>query len=519
MGDADKIANKWVTHNAATLASKTTTDERNSARAWTELNVQLNTSSLNNVMEQVYGSGWAFGQQDAFEKMGADIADPWANWNPGNESAAALVDAPRGLQSLLEARGTTISGIDQTTMDRLGSALASSLSQGHGAVDTARAVNYVLNDPARALIIARTETARALVQANVDQYRSDGVEFLEWLVADPCEDCQQNDGEVVAVGEEFPSGDEYPPAHPNCVCDVAPVMGENTAPVDDVAGVDNAPDVEQVSVEGNDTVIHDGVVNEIQTPESSDPIANTKFVDGQWTELTPEQKFDVEFLFLRNLYKSSVTDERIKRIIASDKKSQRVIQKSLVLKNGETYIRVQTSYKFTEPMLNNLKTQIEKLQSITPKQQMVVSVTGIKAYGQAIRGDSTIELDYKKIFAPTEAELISQAREGVSGWKMPSVNDVEKLQYTLTHEWGHASENILPNSHLSADSLRQYANAKIKELHREHIAQNGQGFVSNYGLTKPEEMYAELFTEWTLTRGMTTNPLVQTFAKEFDWKK
>jgi hypothetical protein len=73
------------------------------------------------------------------------------------------------------------------------------------------------------MIVARTETARALVQANIDKYRAENVQSLEWLVGDPCDICAENDGVIVAIGDEFPSGDEYPPAHPNCVCDVAPV--------------------------------------------------------------------------------------------------------------------------------------------------------------------------------------------------------------------------------------------------------------------------------------------------------
>jgi len=222
--DVERIARLWVEHNKAELAAKTVTPEQvDSARAWAQLNAHLNSASLSNVLEQVYGSGWAYGTNDAAHELGLEIADPWANWQPGNEAAAALVDAPQGLQTLLEARDVTIKDMNNTTLDRLGSALAESLSQGLGIQETASIVNQVFDNPARAMIVARTETARALVQANIDQYRAENVQSLEWLVGDPCDICAENDGVIVAIGDEFPSGDEYPPAHPNCVCDVAPV--------------------------------------------------------------------------------------------------------------------------------------------------------------------------------------------------------------------------------------------------------------------------------------------------------
>ena len=52
-----------------------------------------------------------------------------------------------------------------------------------------------------------------------------GVELVEWLVADPCDDCQENaDASPIGIDEVFPSGDTEPPAHPNCVCDLAPYV-------------------------------------------------------------------------------------------------------------------------------------------------------------------------------------------------------------------------------------------------------------------------------------------------------
>ena len=76
--------------------------------------------------------------------------------------------------------------------------------------------------PDRAEVIARTETAFADVQGNVALYREAGVESLEWLAADtePCDECEALDGKPVGLDGELP------PLHPNCRCDVVPVLPE-----------------------------------------------------------------------------------------------------------------------------------------------------------------------------------------------------------------------------------------------------------------------------------------------------
>lgn len=220
MGDGESIAKKFIDSHGAAYAKSPAVD---SARSWASVNIKLNEQQLQQVLEQVYGSGWAFGQTDARQDLGMVAGDPWANWQPGNAGAAALIDPPNGLQSLLDSRGITVQGISDSMLDRIGTQLGTSLAQGLGIQETASMVNGVLNDPARAMVIARTETATALIQSNFEQYRAEGVGSLEWLVGDPCDICAENDGVIVAFGDDFPSGDSEPPAHPNCVCDVAPV--------------------------------------------------------------------------------------------------------------------------------------------------------------------------------------------------------------------------------------------------------------------------------------------------------
>ncbi len=203
--------------------------------------MQLDNDTLASVLNDVYGSGWAFGADDALADLNPNVGLDWDAWQAGNEAAAALVDPPAGLQNMLLQSGIVLKGISDTSMDRIGSALALSLSQGLGAGETAKAINYVINDPARALTIARTETGRALVQSNLSEYKAAGVKQVEWIATDPCPICAQNAGVQVPIGSTFPSGAEAPPAHPNCICDVKPISEFDIDPISQ-GRVDNSPE-------------------------------------------------------------------------------------------------------------------------------------------------------------------------------------------------------------------------------------------------------------------------------------
>jgi Dinitrogenase reductase ADP-ribosyltransferase (DRAT) len=234
--NAKDVANAWINHN---VNKGITSEDRLTASSWIKVNTQLKGETLAKALELIYAGGWAFGKDDAISAIN-DTGFDWDTWSAGNEAAAALVDAPRGLTNLLYNKGIVLNGIDETTMDRIGSALALSLDQGLSADETADAIDYIIDDPARSMVIARTETSRALVDSNLTEYRDAGIESVQWLVADPCDICEQNSDMIMPMGEEFPSGDVQPPAHPNCVCDLAPVSRFDYDP--DTIQVDEAED-------------------------------------------------------------------------------------------------------------------------------------------------------------------------------------------------------------------------------------------------------------------------------------
>lgn len=85
----------------------------------------------------------------------------------------------------------------------------------------------------RAMTIARTELASAHVQGNLEGWKQSGVvsgkESILSSAHEGEDECNDNaDAGTVAIGEEFPSGDDGPPYHPNCECDVVAVLSEET---------------------------------------------------------------------------------------------------------------------------------------------------------------------------------------------------------------------------------------------------------------------------------------------------
>jgi hypothetical protein len=215
--------------------SETMTTEQ--ARQWALTNVRVDSEPLMAALRTLYLESYLLGEDIAMNSIAKAKIDKaptkqqlqravginWANWRAGNRAAALLVNKPRGLSTLLDNRDLTIQGINRTTLDRIGTRLATALAQGlpPSEVD----LSDFFDDSERALAIAQTEMSRAVATASRQLYEESGVELVEWIVADPCDLCQENaDVSPIRIGDTFPSGDTEPPAHPNCVCDISPYV-------------------------------------------------------------------------------------------------------------------------------------------------------------------------------------------------------------------------------------------------------------------------------------------------------
>lgn len=233
--NTNTIVDDFVAMNFQTLTPE-------QARSWARTHVRTSDDALSSALRRIYLEGYALGEDIGMSSIvKAKISKAptlaelkrasninWATWRAGNKPAALLVRKPRGLSTLLDNRGVTIQGINRTTLDRLGTILARALEKGWSPSEIKNEVaDLIDSDSERALTIAQTETSRAVTTASRQLYEESGVELVEWLVADPCDICEENESvSPIGIGETFPSGDTEPPAHPNCVCDIAPYVAD-----------------------------------------------------------------------------------------------------------------------------------------------------------------------------------------------------------------------------------------------------------------------------------------------------
>jgi hypothetical protein len=227
-----QVQEDWA--SAQPNAESMTTEQ---ARQWARTNVRLDSEPLMTAFRTLYLESYLLGEDIAMnsiakakinkaptkQQLQRAVGINWDNWKAGNRAASLLVSKPRGLSTLLDSRGVTIQGINRTTLDRIGTRLANALAQGlpPSEVD----LSDFFDDSERALAIAQTEMSRAVATASRQLYEESGVELVEWIVADPCDLCQENaDVSPIRIDDTFPSGDTEPPAHPNCVCDISPYV-------------------------------------------------------------------------------------------------------------------------------------------------------------------------------------------------------------------------------------------------------------------------------------------------------
>jgi hypothetical protein len=124
-----------------------------------------------------------------------------------------------------------VKGIDDTTLSDLRNVLAAGVKSGASADDLADSIESMgAFGEARAATIARTELAYAHVQGNVEGWKQSGETVRKRSILgdlhdidDECDDCA--DAGVVDMDADFVEGFDFPPYHPNCICDVAPVLG------------------------------------------------------------------------------------------------------------------------------------------------------------------------------------------------------------------------------------------------------------------------------------------------------
>lgn len=124
-----------------------------------------------------------------------------------------------------------VKGLEDSTRDMLQSSVVTALEEGWSNDRLASELMSAYAFSAeRAMLIARTETAYADVAGNLEGWRASGaVAGKRWIVDpnNPCDLCDKLAGVEVDLDESFPGdGGDGPPLHPNCECDVVPILKE-----------------------------------------------------------------------------------------------------------------------------------------------------------------------------------------------------------------------------------------------------------------------------------------------------
>lgn len=133
--------------------------------------------------------------------------------------------------------------IDESTRNMIRDTIAEGLDENIGTDEIAANIMESTGfSEERADLIANTEVRRANSEAALEGYKvgrdEAGVNVRkEWLLGEnPCPICEANadEGEI-DLDDEFSSGDDAPPAHPNCECALAPVVDDEAAVTEEAA--------------------------------------------------------------------------------------------------------------------------------------------------------------------------------------------------------------------------------------------------------------------------------------------
>ena len=495
--------------------------QRARARAWAIINIRPNLEPLKTVVEKMWTEGIALGYTAAGEalieakeakKADATSTVDWSKWKPGDATAAAKAKTPGLLGLLQRAQGFTWKGFSDTTLNDLGNAIGEAIALGLDAKRSAKNIMNHVASPARALSIAITEQNRAISYATATRYRDAGLQQMEWLVFDPCKICAQNANQVVNIGQFFPSGDQRPPAHPNCRCALAPVIPgfEESMPG---ATIIAPPTPAPVGVGAPISPASGGkeldeLIQVERVPETGE------FVPGQWSLASQEERRQEVIDRYTKLNPTAppglietLVDEGRGGIPAADIS---LVKSGIVYKNGPIKVMFYSAgTKVSKVMQDKLLKEVEELQITNPRKEMTIFVASNRgnAYGSALLGDAKIWLrpDTVMMDKPTFQEV---------GFKMPMITQVAQRQYTLAHEWGHTLDE--GGSFTRTESIQSATTKKIIEDFKKEF--EGKAFRSRYSGENTKEFYAEMFAEFYLTKGTTNNVLVQAMAKQFNWK-
>lgn len=149
---------------------------------------------------------------------------------------SALFDRvnPLAVQYTQERGAELVTGIDEATRNEMAGIITSGLDDNIGMDAIAENIKAAYSfSNYRSNLIAKTEIAKANqngVLIGMKSAKDIGLKITKvWLPdAIACEICLDNgDAGAIDIDDVFPSGDDAPPAHPNCRCTIASEIEED----------------------------------------------------------------------------------------------------------------------------------------------------------------------------------------------------------------------------------------------------------------------------------------------------
>lgn len=164
--------------------------------------------------------------EDDIDDLMRERAEAWAK-----NRAAEMVGMRREGDTLIPNPDAKWQ-ITEGTRDMLRGVTEQALDEGWSAQEMAKNIaDSAAFSDSRALMIARTEIAKADVAGSMVGYRASGiVAGKQWitaeddLVSDECQLC--GEAGVIGLDDNFPTGEDAPPNHPNCRCAVVPILDD-----------------------------------------------------------------------------------------------------------------------------------------------------------------------------------------------------------------------------------------------------------------------------------------------------
>lgn len=169
------------------------------------------------------------GAAAAYDQLGMDAEEvpSVADW--ASDRAAEMV-GKKWVDGELVDNPNAEWAITEGTREMLQSVIASSIDEGATMDELADNLADSFGfSPERAEMIARTETAMADSAGQMAAYKESGVvQGKQWTTSQDdlvSEECNANEAAgVIPLDDLFPSGDDAPPAHPNCRCAIVAVL-------------------------------------------------------------------------------------------------------------------------------------------------------------------------------------------------------------------------------------------------------------------------------------------------------